>query len=70
MSALAKGGKPLSEEECLELLHEVDEANEGFINYAEFREVFGRAPGTLSKGVRALVGAAGALVGLGPLRRI
>ena len=53
-AALAKAGKPVSEEEAEQILSRVDANNDGQISLEEFRAVFALAPAAVPDGLKPL----------------
>lgn len=64
--ALAMGGKPVTPDECVDIVLKVDKNADGKISFEEFEEIFTIAPDELPIGVKQLVDVSNVLVsGLG-----
>lgn len=56
---LTSSGKKVGKEEVMDLMVEIDDNEDGFVEFPEFVEIFLKAPDTLPIGMRILVGALG-----------
>ena len=62
-SALEKGGKKVTTEECVDILLKVDQDADEEINFEEFEAVFQMAPDSLPVGLKELVDVSGFFMG-------
>jgi hypothetical protein len=63
MGFLTSSGKQMSKEEAIEMMLEIDDNEDGYIDFTEFVLIMQRAPNALPYGVRTLVNSVGSLGG-------